>query len=126
MGPIPGKKPKNVGERPALNCRRLPCCTHCPPVNWLRIRELPCDVRLTIEKPGDHVIDGVMFTGDGVRLTLGKFCVTRPLPISWRRLPPMLSVPQSNCLLKLICEPRLAVARYGLTVLFWITVVLVA
>src|SRR2546430_9198123 len=39
------------------------------------------------EKPGDHVIDGVMFTGDGVRLTLGKFCVTRPLPISWRRLP---------------------------------------
>src|SRR2546430_11486307 len=26
----------------------------------------------------------ILFTGDGVRLTLGKFCVIRPLPISWR------------------------------------------
>src|SRR5256714_9069191 len=52
MGPIPGKNPKNVGERLALNCRRLPCCTHCPPVNWLRIRKLAWDVWFTIEMPG--------------------------------------------------------------------------
>src|SRR2546425_12730661 len=66
-------------------------------------------------------IDGVMFTGDGVRAMFGKLCETRPLPTSCRRVPPMLSVPQSKRFVKFRLDPRLAVARYGFTVLFWIT-----
>src|SRR6266702_8270 len=67
------------------------------------------------EKPGDHVIEGVMFTGEGVRPMLGKVCEIRPFPMSCDRLPPMLSVPQSNCLLKFSCDTKLAVATNGLT-----------
>jgi len=68
------------------------------------------------ENPGDQVIAEPMFTGDGVRLTEGNVCEMRPLPISWLRLPPMFSVPQSNCLMNVNAECRLAAARYGLTV----------
>src|SRR2546425_11601353 len=71
------------------------------------------------ENPGDHVIDGVMFTGDGVRAIFGKLCETRPFPTSCRRVPPMLSVPQSKRFVKFRLDPRLDVARYGFTVLFW-------
>jgi len=72
---------------------------------------------LLSEKPGDQVIHDVMFTGDGVRPMFGKFCEMRPFPMSWYRLPPMLSVPQSNCLVKFSCDPSRAVARYGFAVL---------
>src|SRR5713226_1142401 len=60
--------------------------------------------------PGDHVIDGVMFTGDGVRLTRGKFWLTRSLARFCDRLPPTLRVPQSNRLSKFTCEVSCAVA----------------
>ena len=78
------------------------------------------------EKPGDQVIDGVMFTGDGVRDTCGKFWVIRSFDRSCERLPPMVSVPQSNRLSKFNWDARLAVDRNGLTVLVWITWALVA
>src|SRR3989454_7208354 len=52
------------------------------------------------ENPGDHVIAGVMFTGDGVRLTRGKFWLTRSLVRFCDRLPPTLRVPQSKRLSK--------------------------
>jgi hypothetical protein len=51
-GPRPGKKPKTVGRMPTLNWRRLPCWTHCPPVNWLRNMNGPADVVFTICRPG--------------------------------------------------------------------------
>src|SRR2546425_7760988 len=51
-------------------------------------------------------IDGVMFTGDGVRAMFGKLCETRPLPTSCRRVPPMLSVPQSKRFVKFRLDPR--------------------
>ena len=51
-GPIPGKKPKNVGEALALNCRRLPWRRNSPPVNWLRIMNGPAPVAFTIAMPG--------------------------------------------------------------------------
>ena len=59
-----------------------------------------------------------MFTGEGVRPMVGKDCDTRPFPMSCDRLPPTLSVPQLNCLLKFSCDTRLAVATNGFTVLF--------
>ena len=66
-----------------------------------------------------------MFTGEGVRPIVGKVCETRPFPMSCDRLPPMLSVPQSNRLLKLSDDTRLAVATNGFTVLFWMMLGLV-
>src|SRR5207249_12202632 len=73
---------------------------------------------LSNEKPGAQVMDGVMLIGEGARLTDGMVCDTSPLPTSWCRLPPTLSVPQSNRLVKFSCEVRFAVARNGFTVLF--------
>ena len=77
------------------------------------------------EKLGDQVIHDVMSIGNGDRVTVGMVCETSPLPTSWCRLPPALSVPHANCLVKLTCDPRLAVARNGLTVFFSIRLVLV-
>src|SRR5437870_10535852 len=51
-GPNPGRKPKNVGRAPALNCRRFPCWTNWPLENWLRSMEGPADVVFTTERPG--------------------------------------------------------------------------
>src|SRR5438874_11438113 len=81
---------------------------------------------LVNENPGDQVIDGVVFTGEGVSDSCGKFCVMSSLDRSCERLPPMVSVPQSNRLSKFSDDARLAVARNGLTVLVWITWALVA
>ncbi len=57
------------------------------------------DWMLLNENDGDHVSTSPTFTAAGVSVTVGNVCVTRPLPNSWCREPPTLSVPQSNCLL---------------------------
>src|SRR2546421_12929672 len=69
------------------------------------------------EKPGDHVMDRVRLIADGVRLTDGMVCDTRPRPTSCCRPPPRRKLPQSNCLVKLNCDTKVAVARNGFTVL---------
>ena len=51
-GPIPGKNPKKVGERPALNWSRLPCRTNRPPVKGFLIMKGPAEVWFTIAIPG--------------------------------------------------------------------------
>src|SRR5713226_7085995 len=57
------------------------------------------DCVLLNENEGDHVIASPTFTAAGVSVTVGNVCVTSPLPNSWCREPPTLSVPQSNVLL---------------------------
>src|SRR3989442_120856 len=52
IGPNPGKNPNKVGDRPALNCIRLPFCTQSPPVKWFRTMNGPADVWFTIAIPG--------------------------------------------------------------------------
>src|SRR5213596_271081 len=60
IGPNPGKNPNKVGDRPALNCSRFPCCTQSPPVNWFRTMNGPADVwftidpRLQLPRPGEQ------------------------------------------------------------------------
>src|ERR1044071_421107 len=41
IGPIPPKKPKKVGESPALKRRRLPCCRKRPAVKAFRTAKGP-------------------------------------------------------------------------------------
>src|SRR5260370_40623455 len=78
------------------------------------------------ENPGDQVIEGEIFTGDGVRLTRGKFWVTCWFERSCERLAPRASVPQSKRLSKVASEAKPAVAREGFTGLAWLTLALVA
>src|ERR1041385_8115049 len=40
-GPMPPRKPKNVGARPRLKLSRFPCCTKRPPVNEFRTANGP-------------------------------------------------------------------------------------
>src|SRR6266540_1547946 len=68
--------------------------------------------------PGDQVIQGVMFTADGVRLMVGKVWLTLAVERSWERVPPMLSAPHENRLSKFRLEPIRAVTSHGLSE-FW-------
>ncbi len=65
--------------------------------------------------PGDQVIQGVMFTADGVRLMVGKVWLTLAVERSWERVPPMLSAPHENRLSKFRLEPIRAVTSHGLS-----------
>ena len=66
-------------------------------------------------KLGDQVMPSVMSIGTGDNEITGRVCVTEPLVRSCRRLPPTVSVPQSNRFEKLMLLPNVAVARNGST-----------
>src|SRR2546428_8267142 len=86
-GPNPGKKPKNVGRAPALNCRRFPCCTDWPFENWLRSMKGPADVEFTIERPG-WSFQVPERTGGRLIPVCQSTCVANVDAYSTRRRPP--------------------------------------
>ena len=67
------------------------------------------------ENPGDHVIQDVMFTADGVRLIVGNVCVMLSDDRSWYRVPPIFSAPQEKRLSKFRLDPTRAVTSQGLS-----------
>src|SRR5216117_2457731 len=86
-GPTPGKNPKKVGDRPALNWSRLPWRTNRPPVNGFLIMKGPAEVWFTIAIPGWTFQVPVKSDGRLIPVCQSTL-VSKVLAYSTRRWPP--------------------------------------